>query len=78
MGLYCFTGEDCNSAFKGKAKVGPPKKLDKNPIFQKVFTELGSSWDAETSLLIGLEAFTSIMYGHAQVRSGQVGYGSMR
>ena len=24
MGLYVFTGDDCNSAFKGKGKVAPP------------------------------------------------------
>ena len=48
IGLYCFT-EDCNSAFKGKGKVEPRKKLEKNPRIQKVFTELGLSWDAEAS-----------------------------
>ena len=67
MGLYCFTGEDCNSAGKGKGKVGPPKKFEKNPTFQKVFAGLGSSLDAEASFLIDLEAFTCIMYGHARV-----------
>ena len=28
LGLYVFTGEDATSAFKGKGKVGPLKKLD--------------------------------------------------
>ena len=27
LGLYVFTGEDVTSAFKGKGKVGPIKKL---------------------------------------------------
>ena len=27
LGLYMFTGEDVTSAFKGKGKVGPLKKL---------------------------------------------------
>lgn len=27
LGLYVFTGEDVTSAFKGKGKVGPLKKL---------------------------------------------------
>jgi hypothetical protein len=35
IGLYCYTGEDCNSAFKGKGKLGPLHKLEKNPRFQK-------------------------------------------
>ena len=30
LGLYVFSGEDCTSAFKGKGKVGPLKKLQKN------------------------------------------------
>ena len=67
IGLYCYTGEDCNSAFKGKGKIGPLKKLEKNPRFQKVFAELGSRWDVEPSLLTDLEAFTCIMYGHTRV-----------
>lgn len=29
LGLYVFTGEDVTSAFKGKGKVGPLKKLQK-------------------------------------------------
>ena len=29
LGIYCFTGEDCNCAFKGKGKTCPIKKLDK-------------------------------------------------
>ena len=31
LGLYVWTGEDATSAFKGKGKVGPMKKLEKNP-----------------------------------------------
>ena len=37
LGYYVYTGEDCTSAFKGKGKVGPLKKLQKNPKFQKAF-----------------------------------------
>ncbi len=29
LGFYVFSGEDCTSAFKGKGKVGPLKKLQK-------------------------------------------------
>lgn len=37
LGFYVFTGEDCTSAFKGKGKVAPLKKLQKNPKFQRAF-----------------------------------------
>ena len=37
LGYYVFSGEDCTSAFRGKGKVTPLKKLQKNPKFQKAF-----------------------------------------
>ena len=37
LGFYVFTGEDCTSAFNGKAKVTPLKKPLKTPRFHKVF-----------------------------------------
>lgn len=37
LGYYVFSGEDCTSALKGKGKVAPLKKLQKNPKFQKAF-----------------------------------------
>ena len=41
LGMYVFTGEDCTSAFKGKGKVGPLKKLQKYPKYHKVLVEKG-------------------------------------
>ena len=35
--FYVFTGEDCTSAFKGKGKVAPLKKLMKTPKFHRAF-----------------------------------------
>ena len=35
--FYVFTGEDCTSAFKGKGKVAPLKKLMKAPKFYQAF-----------------------------------------
>ena len=35
--LYVFTGEDVTSAFKGKGKVGPFKKLQKHPRYHAAF-----------------------------------------
>ena len=37
LGFYVFTGEDCTSAFKGKGKVAPLKKLQENPMFHNAF-----------------------------------------
>lgn len=37
LGLYVFTGEDVTSAFKGKGKVGPLKKLLNNAKYQIAF-----------------------------------------
>ena len=37
LGLYVFTGEDVTSAFKGKGKVGPLKKLQNHPRFHAAF-----------------------------------------
>jgi hypothetical protein len=37
LGYYVFSGEDCTSAFKGKGKVTPLKKLQKYPRFHRAF-----------------------------------------
>ena len=37
LGLYVFTGEDVTSAFKGKGKVGPLKKLQNHPKYHVAF-----------------------------------------
>lgn len=37
LDLYVFTGEDVTSAFKGKGKVLPLKKLQKNPRYHDKF-----------------------------------------
>ena len=37
LGFYVFTGEDCTSAFRGKGKVAPLKKLQKYPMYQASF-----------------------------------------
>ena len=37
IGLYVFTGEDVTSAFKGKDKVGPLKKLQNPPRYHAAF-----------------------------------------
>ena len=37
LGVYVFTGEDATSAFKGKGKVGPLKKLLSNSKYHSAF-----------------------------------------
>ena len=37
LDLYVFTGEDVTSAFKGKGKVGPLKKLQNHPRYHAAF-----------------------------------------
>lgn len=75
LGFYVFTGEDCTSAFKGKGKVSPLKKLMKYPRFHEYFGMLGDEWtvDEETHRMI--ETFTCIMYGYPKETSiNQVRY----
>ena len=69
LGFYVFTGEDCTSAFKGKGKVAPLKKLMKYPRYHRYFGMLGDEWtvDEETHRMI--ETFTCIMYGYPKETS---------
>lgn len=63
LGFYVFSGEDCTSAFKGKGKVAPLKKLEKNPRFHKAFQQLGEDWSVKPEVMKQLEQFTCLMYG---------------
>lgn len=58
-----YTGEDCTSAFKGKGKVGPLKKLQKTPEHQTAFQKLGEKWKVANNMYESLEAFTCLLYG---------------
>lgn len=62
LGFYVFTGEDCTSSFKGKGKVAPLKKLEKNPRFHKCFQQLGDDWNVNADVLKEVEKFTCLMY----------------
>lgn len=37
LGQNVFTGEDVTSAFKGKRKNGPLKKIERQPKYQETF-----------------------------------------
>lgn len=69
LGFYVFSGEDCTSAFKGKGKVNPLKKLQKNPRYQKAFSQLGTAWLVTDELQTEMESFTCTMYGQARMKS---------
>ncbi|XP_063959228.1 uncharacterized protein LOC135154916 [Lytechinus pictus] len=69
LGLFVFTGEDVTSAFKGKGKVGPLKKLQSHPKYHTAFRKLGDEWSVEPEVLDDIEAFTCLMYGHAREKS---------
>ena len=69
LGFHVFSGENCTSAFKGKGKVGPLKKLERNPRFQKTFRELGNEWNTASQVLRLLEEFTCLMYGQIREKS---------
>lgn len=63
LGVYVFTGEDCNCAFKGKGKTRAIKLLQTNPEYLDVFAKLGESWEVEREIYTGLEKFTCHLYG---------------
>ena len=69
MGLYCFTGEDCTSAFKGKGKIGPLKKLQKYPRFQTAFKQLSVYWRVKDKLYDCLQEFVCLTYGYPHISS---------
>ena len=69
MGIYCFTGEDCTSAFKGKGKIGPLKKLQRYPRFQAAYKQLGIYWRVKDKQYDCLEEFVCLMYGYPHISS---------
>ena len=69
LAIYVFTGEDCVSAFKGKGKVTPLKKLMKNPKFHDAFGKLGDEWTVPDDIINKLEMFVCLMYGYGRETS---------
>ena len=57
LGFYMYTGEDANSAFRGKGKILPLKKLVKTAKHQDKFKELGNQWNISDDLINRLEEF---------------------
>ena len=69
LSFYVFTGEDCTSAFKGRGKVAPLKKLMKYPKFHAFFSQLGDEWSVEEETHKMIEDFTCSMYGYPKEKS---------
>ena len=69
LGFHCFTGEDTNSAFKGKGKLTPLKKLRQKPKFLETFKSLGHSLEVSDQTKKELEEFTCFLYGHKKEKS---------
>ena len=46
--MYVFSGEDWPVPSMGRGKVGPLKKLEKNPRLYKVFMQLDEEWNLKT------------------------------
>ena len=67
--FYVFTGEDCTSAFKGKGKVQPLKKLKRNERFFNAFSRLCEKWTISEEIIQSLEDFTCKMYGDTRSSS---------
>ena len=57
LGVYVFTGKDYVSAFKGKYKVTPVKRLMKYPKFHSAFSKLGEEWIVPGDVTKYLEEF---------------------
>jgi len=70
--FYVFSGEDCTSAYKGRGKMGPLKKLEKNPKYHSAFRKLGDDWNVSPQLLKELEQFTCLIYGQSRESSVDV------
>ena len=69
LGFYIYTGEDANSAFRGKGKVLPLKKLMKTAKHQDTFKQLGNNWDISDDLINRLEEFVCLIYGFPRTKN---------
>lgn len=56
-GLYCFTGCDICSSFKGKRKIKAFKLMQDNPAYVTSFLKLGSSFHTASDVIEMLEIF---------------------
>lgn len=62
IGLHAFTGCDTVSAFAGRGKVGPLRRLQSNTTFQEAFSRLGMTWEVTDELFSVLQHFVCLIY----------------
>jgi hypothetical protein len=62
IGLYCFTGCDSTSAFKGQGKVKALKTMLGNVSYQNIFQEIGKEWEIN-DISPTIEKFVCELYG---------------
>ena len=55
--------------FRGREKITPSKKLERNPTFRKEFRQFGESWSISDKLLSELESFVCVMYRYPRMQS---------
>ncbi len=63
VGLHPFTGCDSTSAFKGKGKWKALKTMLNDPMYIRVFNELGQEWTVPDVVIQELELFVCELYG---------------
>ena len=68
-GYHAFTRCDFTASFSRKGKVNPLKKLRKNAMTIKVFSELGEKETVDKKQIRDIEKFVCEMYGRKQIDS---------
>ena len=69
LGIYVFTGEDTASAFNGKGKIVPVKKLQTLQTYQACFRSLGESSTVTDSQIKKLGGFFCALHGYPRIKS---------
>ena len=67
--FHIFTGSDYTTAFHGKGKLQPLKKLEKSNEFLEAFASLGSSETVPESVIEVIEKFVCQIYGKPKLTS---------
>ena len=62
LGVYVYTGEDCNASFKNKGKVKAIKILEASPEYIDAFSKLGEEWEVSDDVVRSMEKFTCELY----------------
>ena len=72
LGFMCLQERIVTDLLKEKGKVGPLKKMEKNPRFHAIFRLLGDDWNVKLHVFKHLEQFTCLMYNQRRASSVDV------